>query len=195
MPFGDAVLATRDTCIGSEICEELWAPHRSAPRTRAPSGARQPAGGPEPGLSGLSPARSPHVDMGLDGVEIVTNASGSHHELRKAHARVELVTAATSRVSVTARRAGRAGCRLSGPGPAPSRPRLLMAPPALPSAAGASQATGTHTGQGQGACWHTPPSAAHLLTTMPRVACPVLGWHLPGAELYGPLSRRVACHP
>uniref|UniRef100_A0A8C0R2K1 Glutamine-dependent NAD(+) synthetase n=1 Tax=Canis lupus dingo TaxID=286419 RepID=A0A8C0R2K1_CANLU len=31
VPFGDAVLATRDTCIGSEICEELWTPHRSLP--------------------------------------------------------------------------------------------------------------------------------------------------------------------
>uniref|UniRef100_A0A452DUN8 Glutamine-dependent NAD(+) synthetase n=1 Tax=Capra hircus TaxID=9925 RepID=A0A452DUN8_CAPHI len=30
VPFGDAVLSTRDTCIGSEICEELWTPHRSA---------------------------------------------------------------------------------------------------------------------------------------------------------------------
>ncbi|XP_008072221.1 glutamine-dependent NAD(+) synthetase-like [Carlito syrichta] len=67
VPFGDAVLATHDTCIGSEICEELWTPH------------------------------SPHVDMGLDGVEIVTNASGSHHVLRKAHARVDLVTMATTK--------------------------------------------------------------------------------------------------
>ncbi|XP_047733174.1 glutamine-dependent NAD(+) synthetase isoform X3 [Prionailurus viverrinus] len=67
VPFGDAVLATRDTCIGSEICEELWTPH------------------------------SPHVDMGLDGVEIFTNASGSHHVLRKAHARVDLVTMATTK--------------------------------------------------------------------------------------------------
>ncbi|XP_054999963.1 glutamine-dependent NAD(+) synthetase isoform X2 [Sorex araneus] len=67
VPFGDAVLATRDSCIGSEVCEELWTPH------------------------------SPHVDMGLDGVEIFTNASGSHHVLRKAHARVELVTAATAK--------------------------------------------------------------------------------------------------
>ncbi|XP_048217418.1 glutamine-dependent NAD(+) synthetase-like [Perognathus longimembris pacificus] len=66
-PFGDAVLATWDTCIGSEICEELWTPH------------------------------SPHVDMGLDGVEIFTNASGSHHTLRKAHARVDLVTMATTK--------------------------------------------------------------------------------------------------
>lgn len=45
-----------------------------------------------------SPAHSPHVDMGLDGVEIFTNASGSHHVLRKAHARVDLVTMATTKV-------------------------------------------------------------------------------------------------
>ena len=24
VPFGDAVIATKDTCIGFEICEELW---------------------------------------------------------------------------------------------------------------------------------------------------------------------------
>nr|XP_012308432.1 glutamine-dependent NAD(+) synthetase isoform X2 [Aotus nancymaae] len=67
VPFGDAVLATWDTCIGSEICEELWTPH------------------------------SPHIDMGLDGVEIVTNASSSHHVLRKADTRVDLVTVATTK--------------------------------------------------------------------------------------------------
>jgi NAD+ synthase (glutamine-hydrolysing) len=27
-PFGDAVIATKDTCIGYEICEELWNPKR-----------------------------------------------------------------------------------------------------------------------------------------------------------------------
>ncbi|KAM9302411.1 glutamine-dependent NAD(+) synthetase isoform 1-T1 [Gastrophryne carolinensis] len=67
VPFGDAVLATKDTCIGSEICEELWAPN------------------------------SPHIDMGLDGVEIFTNASGSHHELRKAYLRVDLVKSTTTK--------------------------------------------------------------------------------------------------
>ncbi|XP_043779982.1 glutamine-dependent NAD(+) synthetase isoform X3 [Cervus elaphus] len=72
VPFGDAVLSTQDTCIGSEVCEELWTPH------------------------------SPHVDMGLDGVEIFTNASGSHHMLRKAHARVDLVTMATTKEVLTA---------------------------------------------------------------------------------------------
>lgn len=29
VPIGDAVLATKDTCIGFEICEELWNPQRS----------------------------------------------------------------------------------------------------------------------------------------------------------------------
>ncbi|CAH2325870.1 glutamine-dependent NAD(+) synthetase [Pelobates cultripes] len=67
VPFGDAVLATKDTCIGSEICEELWLPN------------------------------SPHIEMGLDGVEIFTNSSGSHHELRKAHIRVDLVRSATAK--------------------------------------------------------------------------------------------------
>ncbi|KAJ7985800.1 hypothetical protein DPEC_G00344230 [Dallia pectoralis] len=53
VPFGDCVLSTKDTCIGSEICAELWN------------------------------SRSPHVDMGLDGVEIFTNSSASYHELRQ----------------------------------------------------------------------------------------------------------------
>lgn len=36
--------------------------------------------------------------MGLDGVEIFTNSSGSHHELRKLHARVDLIKEATLKV-------------------------------------------------------------------------------------------------
>ena len=36
--------------------------------------------------------------MGLDGVEIFTNSSGSHHELRKLHTRVELIKEATLKV-------------------------------------------------------------------------------------------------
>lgn len=28
VPIGDAVIATKDTCIGFEICEELWNPQR-----------------------------------------------------------------------------------------------------------------------------------------------------------------------
>ncbi|OWF50194.1 Glutamine-dependent NAD(+) synthetase [Mizuhopecten yessoensis] len=65
VPIGDAVISTLDTCIGSEICEELWTSH------------------------------SQHIDMSLDGVEIITNSSGSHHELRKAYVRVDLIKSAT----------------------------------------------------------------------------------------------------
>lgn len=43
VPFGDAVISTRDTCIGFEICEELWNP------------------------------MSNHIPMSLDGVEIIAN--------------------------------------------------------------------------------------------------------------------------
>ena len=43
---------------------------------------------------------SPHIAMGLDGVEIFTNGSGSYHELRKLHKRVDLIRSATSKVTV-----------------------------------------------------------------------------------------------
>lgn len=36
--------------------------------------------------------------MGLDGVEIITNSSGSHHQLRKLNHRVELIREATKKV-------------------------------------------------------------------------------------------------
>jgi len=45
------------------------------------------------------PLNSPHILMGLDGVEIFTNSSGSHHELRKLYRRVELIKEATLKVS------------------------------------------------------------------------------------------------
>ncbi|TNM90520.1 glutamine-dependent NAD(+) synthetase isoform X1 [Takifugu flavidus] len=67
VPFGDCVLSTKDTCIGTEICAELWSP------------------------------RSPHIQMSQDGVEIFTNSSASHHELRKAESRVNLIRSATSK--------------------------------------------------------------------------------------------------
>lgn len=46
-------------------------------------------------------AGRPHIDMGLDGVEIFTNSSASHHELRKLNKRVDLIKEATSKVSST----------------------------------------------------------------------------------------------
>lgn len=36
--------------------------------------------------------------MGLDGVEIFTNSSGSHHELRKLYTRIDLIKEATLKV-------------------------------------------------------------------------------------------------
>jgi len=65
IPIGDGVLGLRDTVLGYEICEELWNP------------------------------QSTHIDLGLDGVEIIVNGSGSYMELRKAYVAVELVRSAT----------------------------------------------------------------------------------------------------
>jgi NAD+ synthase (glutamine-hydrolysing) len=53
--FGNAVIHAKDTFLACETCEELWVP------------------------------KNPHVEYGLDGVEIIANGSGSHHELRKLH--------------------------------------------------------------------------------------------------------------
>lgn len=69
VPIGDIVLSTLDTCVGVELCEELFTP------------------------------AAPHVNMGLDGVEIFTNSSGSHHELRKLNRRMEPIKEATLKVS------------------------------------------------------------------------------------------------
>ncbi|KAG5669163.1 hypothetical protein PVAND_017058 [Polypedilum vanderplanki] len=65
VPFGDGVISTRETCIGFEICEELWNP------------------------------RSTHIDLGLAGVEIIANGSSSYIQLRKAHITADLIKNAT----------------------------------------------------------------------------------------------------
>ncbi|KAL0953696.1 hypothetical protein HGRIS_004890 [Hohenbuehelia grisea] len=80
VPFGDAVVSTQDTCIGVELCEELFTP------------------------------ASPHILMGLDGVEIFTNSSGSHHELRKLYRRVELIKEATLKLGGIYLYANQQGC-------------------------------------------------------------------------------------
>ncbi|CAG0885843.1 unnamed protein product [Cyprideis torosa] len=67
VPFGDGVISTADTCIGFEICEELWNPESS------------------------------HIALGLDGVEIISNSSGSYIELRKSYYHVELIKNATAK--------------------------------------------------------------------------------------------------
>ena len=67
VPFGDAAIATRDTALASETCEELFAPD------------------------------SPHIYLNLDGIEIIANGSASHHELRKLDTRIELIRSATAK--------------------------------------------------------------------------------------------------
>lgn len=47
-----------------------------------------------------SSPQTPHIKMALGGVEIFTNSSGSHHELRKLNTRLELITEATKNVEV-----------------------------------------------------------------------------------------------
>lgn len=61
VPIGDGVLEFLDTTLGCETCEELFTPDSS------------------------------HIAMGLDGVEIFSNASGSHHQLRKLDRRIRLI--------------------------------------------------------------------------------------------------------
>ncbi|KAJ9101237.1 glutamine-dependent NAD(+) synthetase [Naganishia friedmannii] len=80
VPFGDAVIATEDTVIGVELCEELFTP------------------------------ASPHTLMGLDGVEIFTNSSASHHELRKLHTRIDLILEATQKLGGIYLYANQQGC-------------------------------------------------------------------------------------
>ena len=65
--IGDAVISCQDTVVGCETCEELFTPN------------------------------APHGQMSLNGVEIFTNSSGSHHELRKLKTRYDLINEATKK--------------------------------------------------------------------------------------------------
>ncbi|KAI9750035.1 MAG: glutamine-dependent NAD(+) synthetase [Chaenotheca gracillima] len=80
VPIGDCVISTADTCIGAETCEELFTPN------------------------------SPHIGMSLDGVEIITNSSGSHHSLRKLDLRVSLILEATRKCGGVYLYANQQGC-------------------------------------------------------------------------------------
>ena len=80
VPFGDAVVQTRDTVVGIELCEELFTPE------------------------------SPHIAQSLDGVEVFVNSSGSHHELRKLRRRVELIREATLKCGGVYLYANQRGC-------------------------------------------------------------------------------------
>ncbi|KAF2403210.1 glutamine dependent NAD+ synthetase [Trichodelitschia bisporula] len=78
--IGDAVISTLDTCIGAETCEELFTPD------------------------------SPHNHMSLNGVEVMTNSSGSHHTLRKLDTRIQLIMEATRKNGGVYLYANQQGC-------------------------------------------------------------------------------------
>ncbi|KFM68177.1 putative glutamine-dependent NAD(+) synthetase, partial [Stegodyphus mimosarum] len=65
--IGDAILATVDTCIGFEICEELWN------------------------------ARSTHISQSLDGIEIISNGSAAYHELQNTKSLAHLIKSTTAK--------------------------------------------------------------------------------------------------
>ena len=65
-PFGTHFVQFGDgVSVGCESCEELWTPQAA------------------------------HIDLALQGVEIIGNGTGSHHELRKMNLRLDVVQSAT----------------------------------------------------------------------------------------------------
>eukprot|EP00933_Yihiella_yeosuensis_P023123 TRINITY_DN18063_c0_g2_i3.p1 TRINITY_DN18063_c0_g2~~TRINITY_DN18063_c0_g2_i3.p1 ORF type:complete len:773 (+),score=146.11 TRINITY_DN18063_c0_g2_i3:96-2414(+) len=80
VPFGIFAVAAKDTCLATETCEELFTPD------------------------------APHIKLGLDGVEIIANGSGSHHQLRKLDKRIDLVRGATSKGGGVYLYANQKGC-------------------------------------------------------------------------------------
>ncbi|KAJ3526313.1 hypothetical protein NM208_g11250 [Fusarium decemcellulare] len=80
IPIGDVVLSLNDTTLASETCEELFTP------------------------------QAPHINMALNGVEIFTNSSGSHHSLRKLNERIALIQEATRKNGGIYLYANQSGC-------------------------------------------------------------------------------------
>ncbi len=80
VPIGCAVIVTHETILASETCEELFAPY------------------------------SPHIDLAYNGVEIIANGSGSHHELRKLNTRLSLIRNATEKCGGVYLYANQQGC-------------------------------------------------------------------------------------
>ena len=80
VPIGIAGIATADTLLASETCEELFVP------------------------------MSPHIQFGNAGVEIIGNGSGSHHELRKLDTRIALIRNASAKNGGVYLYANQQGC-------------------------------------------------------------------------------------
>ena len=79
-PIGVFVVEALDTALSFETCEELFTP------------------------------ASPHIAAGLNGAEIFTNGSGSHHRLRKLDQRVDLVRNASAKSGGVYLYANQRGC-------------------------------------------------------------------------------------
>lgn len=80
VPFGDCYLRLNDCSVGVESCEELFTPD------------------------------SPHIRLGLNGVEVIGNGSGSHHQLRKLNTRVDLIRSASQKSGGVYLYANQSGC-------------------------------------------------------------------------------------
>ncbi|GFR45623.1 hypothetical protein Agub_g7030, partial [Astrephomene gubernaculifera] len=80
VPFGDAVLKLRDAVLAAETCEELFTP------------------------------QAPHISLALAGVEVISNGSGSHHQLRKLDTRLDLIRGATAKAGGVYLYANQRGC-------------------------------------------------------------------------------------
>ncbi|KAF0983702.1 hypothetical protein FDP41_007617 [Naegleria fowleri] len=80
VPIGDAIVSLNDTELAVETCEELFTPN------------------------------SPNIYLGLDGVEIISNGSGSHSSLGKLHTRVDLIKNATAKNGLVYLYANQQGC-------------------------------------------------------------------------------------
>lgn len=78
--FGVGIIECLDGSVSSETCEELFT------------------------------ARSPHIALSLDGVDIIGNGSGSHHQLRKLNTRVDLICEATAKCGGVYLYANQQGC-------------------------------------------------------------------------------------
>ncbi|XBW35666.1 hypothetical protein QEN19_001237 [Hanseniaspora menglaensis] len=78
--LGNITMNCLGTKIGFETCEELFTP------------------------------QSPNIDLSLNGVEIICNSSGSHHELRKLDKRLDLIINATKRCGGIYLYANQIGC-------------------------------------------------------------------------------------
>lgn len=80
VPIGDSIIVTQDVSIGFEICEELFT------------------------------SLSPHIDLSLNGVEIICNSSASHYEPGKINTRINFINEAMSKLGGIYLYANQQGC-------------------------------------------------------------------------------------